>query len=307
MIERHNIAIEFLKMQGQQLYRIPKDREFSFAYHPWNSANAPEIGYIIKKDETLRKIFRMKPSKHSTDLPTIILHIVFEEQYHVYEANSSPFSYKKSLPTKPKPFKDIEPLNSDLNQLNTYDNTHAKNSPKGVIGSDNGLTDEPSTTRHRKRLSKGNTLTSHKTSYDQPQTTKLGHLDPQKFVFIRVKNKHEYEMNPKLIKFFIAEMLKDERNRAKLHNMSNKINSVSKEKVIKFGLQHYVNVMDEVVSVMEDSIKDHEYVRQAKLSAQHQHTDSLEHNSQLNQTSHFEPHSEALDTYSKGFRFVTYS
>ena len=89
--------------------------------------------------------------------------------------------------------------------------------------------------------------------------------------------------------------------------MSNKINSVSKEKVIKFGLQHYVNVMDEVVSVMEDSIKDHEYVRQAKLSAQHQHTDSLEHNSQLNQTSHFEPHSEALDTYSKGFRFVTYS
>ena len=54
MIEKDNITIKFLKKQGRKLYRIEHDNEFSFAYHPWKSSVAPEIGYIIKTDEALK-------------------------------------------------------------------------------------------------------------------------------------------------------------------------------------------------------------------------------------------------------------
>lgn len=85
MIERNNIAIKFLKKQGCQLYRIQSDIDFSFAYHPYNSSSAPEIGYIIKDDKTLRKIFHIGSSKPNQDMPTIVLHIVFADQYPIYE------------------------------------------------------------------------------------------------------------------------------------------------------------------------------------------------------------------------------
>lgn len=85
MIERHNIDIKFLKKQGRQLYRLKKDEDFSFAYHPWRSEVAPEIGYIIKSNKQLKKIFHVVGSKKSQETATIILHIVFKAQYHMYE------------------------------------------------------------------------------------------------------------------------------------------------------------------------------------------------------------------------------
>ena len=49
-------------------------------------------------------------------------------------------------------------------------------------------------------------------------------------------------------------MLKDERNRVKLFNINKKLDNLVKEKVIKFGLQQYFNVMDEVVSMLETTV-----------------------------------------------------
>lgn len=95
MIERSNIKIDFLKKQGRQLYRIPPDVEFSFAYHPWRSSIAPEIGYIIKNDKTLNKIFHVVGSKLARDTATIILNIVFADQYHLYDPSNEPFSHMR--------------------------------------------------------------------------------------------------------------------------------------------------------------------------------------------------------------------
>ena len=123
MIDRNNITVNFLKKQGQQLYRIPVSKEFSFAYHPWKSSLAPEIGYIIRSDQTLKKIFHVKNSKTSFEKPSIILHIVFEDQYYLYDDKKSPFSsQKKKTQIKPK----IN--NNDLDMLaekhkSTFDHT----------------------------------------------------------------------------------------------------------------------------------------------------------------------------------------
>lgn len=95
MIERSNIKIDFLKKQGRQLYRIPPDVEFSFAYHPWRSSIAPEIGYIIKNDKTLNKIFHVVGSKLAKDTATIILNIVFADQYHLYDTTNEPFAHMR--------------------------------------------------------------------------------------------------------------------------------------------------------------------------------------------------------------------
>lgn len=70
--------------------------------------------------------------------------------------------------------------------------------------------------------------------------TKNGFLkNSQNYVFIRVNNRHQYNMNPKLIKFFLAEVLKEQKNRAKLFLINKKLDKMVKEKVIKFGLQQY--------------------------------------------------------------------
>jgi hypothetical protein len=61
----------------------------------------------------------------------------------------------------------------------------------------------------------------------------------QNYVFIKVNNRHQYDMNPKLIKFFLAEVLKEQKNRAKLFLINKKLDKMVKEKIIKFGLQQY--------------------------------------------------------------------
>ena len=79
-------------------------------------------------------------------------------------------------------------------------------------------------------------------------------FENQKYVFIKVKDKHQYDLNPKLVKFFLSEMLKEEKNRAKLYSINKKLDNLVKEKVIKFGLQQYFNVMDEIVSMLETNL-----------------------------------------------------
>ena len=102
------------------MYRIPDDTEFAFAYHPWRSTVAPEIGYIIKTNETLRKIFHIGKAKINKDMPTIILHIVFKDQYHLYETEN-PFGQKKKETSKNKNSNsDLMNLNDDLNTMNTF-------------------------------------------------------------------------------------------------------------------------------------------------------------------------------------------
>lgn len=70
-----------------------------------------------------------------------------------------------------------------------------------------------------------------------------------------MKDKHQYDLNPKVIKFFLAEMLKDQRNRNKLCMINQKIDNLSKDRVLKFGMQQYFNVMDEIVDLFEDTIR----------------------------------------------------
>lgn len=94
--------------------------------------------------------------------------------------------------------------------------------------------------------------------------------DTQKFVFIRVKERHEYDLNPKLIKFFLSEVLKEEKYKAKLYNMSQKIDRLSKDKIIKFGLQQYFNVMDEIVSLMEENISGYQPDKNPRFPKSHQ-------------------------------------
>lgn len=155
MIDRNNIKLDFLRMQGQQLYRITKDKEFSFAYHPWNTSVAPEIGYLIKSDDMLKKIFHVKKSKSAKDYPTVILHIVFEDQYYLYDQRGSPFSYKKSNASSTvKPQSnivgivnpEIHTLNGDLTHIQTFDHTK-KDSQFGIQLNQSEIADGPSTTK----------------------------------------------------------------------------------------------------------------------------------------------------------------
>ena len=68
-------------------------------------------------------------------------------------------------------------------------------------------------------------------------------------------------------------MLKDERNRIKLYNINKKLDNLVKEKVIKFGLQQYFNVMDEIVSMLETNLDKEEesiklYQRESSIQKQ---------------------------------------
>ena len=83
-------------------------------------------------------------------------------------------------------------------------------------------------------------------------------LESQKFVFIKVKDKHQYDLNPKVLKFFLTELLKDQKNRDKLRMINQKIGHVTGDMVMKFGLQQYVNVMDEIVNIIEDTLEEEE-------------------------------------------------
>lgn len=104
------------------MYRISEEEEFSFAYHPISSNVAPEIGYLIKEDKTLRKIFHIGSNKTSKERPTIILHIVFEDQYQMYEESTSPFgSRKKSMNHKKGKNSDLEFLNGTMSPEHTYE------------------------------------------------------------------------------------------------------------------------------------------------------------------------------------------
>lgn len=80
-------------------------------------------------------------------------------------------------------------------------------------------------------------------------------LEKQNFVFIKVKDKHQYDLNPKVLKFFLHEMLKDEKNRNKLSTINQKLGYVAGDKVMKFGMQQYFNVMDEIVNMLEDTLE----------------------------------------------------
>lgn len=80
-------------------------------------------------------------------------------------------------------------------------------------------------------------------------------LEKQNFVFIKVKDRHQYDLNPKVLKFFLHEMLKDEKNRNKLGMINQKLGCIAGDKVMKFGMQQYFNVMDEIVNMLEDTLE----------------------------------------------------
>ena len=272
MIERHNIAIKFLKKQGRQLYRIPKETNFAFAYHPYRSSVAPEIGYIIKDDKTLKKIFLIGNSKTTKELPTIILHIVFEDQFHLYENDGTPFGGNRRESTKTRESNsDIGFANGELSPTHTYEKTktmHETQYPSSIIHLNR--TAEHVSTIDEDTMSKSAHRPDPKTkTFYNPKKQSVGdiakRLETQKFVFIKVKDRHQYDLNPKLIKFFLAELLKDAKNRARLAMMNRKLSSVIKDKVLKFGMQQYFNVMDEIVNMLEGVLQEEEETTTSKF------------------------------------------
>ena len=181
-------------------------------------------------------------------MATIILHIVFKDQYHLYETENPFGSRKKDLNKNKLSNSNLTNLNEDINGLNTFYQENKilriETSPSAL----NLLSNKANTEMGMYQ----NTVTN----FNPTPATKQKEInfDNQKYVFIKVKDRHQYDLNPKLIKFFIAEMLKDERNRVKLFNINKKLDNLVKDKVIKFGLQQYFNVMDEVVSMLETTV-----------------------------------------------------
>ncbi|CAI2366460.1 unnamed protein product [Moneuplotes crassus] len=271
MIERQNIDLKFLKKQGRQLYRIENDQEFSFAYHPWRSEVAPEIGYIIKDNKMLNKIFHVYGSKKTQETATIILHIVFKEQYHIYE-EKSPFGLAKQSSGRRSHFQNIDVANYSSKGMNrdSLKNskkiksiTPVKNIHSKVTKTSCSVETKPSFFR-----AENQSVRPPKSISRNKSKGALGY-DSQNYVFIKTKDRHHYDLNPKLLKFFLSEMLKDNHNKVKLYQIQKKINKSAKEKVFKFGMQQYFNVMDEMVEIVENTLKqqDQYFKSLAKISA----------------------------------------
>ena len=90
LIKQENITIPFLLKQGRQLFRLGNDEEFCFAYHPQNTGLAPSIGYLIRCEETLKKIYYVTSQRSTMALPTVHIHIVMKSEYHKYDESRSP-------------------------------------------------------------------------------------------------------------------------------------------------------------------------------------------------------------------------
>ena len=168
----------------------------------------------------LRKIFHVTGSKRSQETATIVLHIVFEDQYHIYEA-SDPFGNLRKSKSK-----NHKASNKDL--ISVTDQNYKRDETKNIkhitpiktlpvhliensISNDQGSL--PKSTKNKN-------IGQVKIDPRRHSNDNAREYDSRKFVFIKVKNQHQYDLNPKLIKFFLAEMLKDQNNRAKLAQMN---------------------------------------------------------------------------------------
>ena len=60
------------------------------------------------------------------------------------------------------------------------------------------LTEQSSTVKHGRQDSKMRTLYDKQIKFNTESKNQTN-----KFVFIRVKDRHEYDLNPKLVKFFL--------------------------------------------------------------------------------------------------------
>ena len=77
--------------------------DFAFAYHPQKTGLAPAMGYLIRCEETLKKIYYVTSQRNTMALPTINVHIVTD--YSAYDENLSPHKNCKTCKNTKKTMK----------------------------------------------------------------------------------------------------------------------------------------------------------------------------------------------------------
>ena len=208
----------------------------------------------------LKKIFHVGGSKNSQETATIILHIVFKDQYHIYEPKD-PFGFSKNSNTK------MKMKNQDLVHVSDKNYQKRDSNENNMLRHVTPLKLVPAQFTERTssldkklfpRSTQSNSVKPNRFHSRNRNNGMTGGKQSQQFVFIKVKDRYQYDLNPKLLKIFLSELLKDQTNRAKLLKINQKLENLSKDKVFKFGMQHYFDVMDEIVNMLEVNLKQEE-------------------------------------------------